>query len=1463
MDEKRAKNVVAMLRAVLQSSKEGVLASRVQGEYRGITGEFLPYKQLGFHSLDAYMQSIPDVARIARNRDGEVVYHAVADASTLHIQRLKAGEKSNKRRKPSKGFKYNIQRRPTQAHHHSYKKPPSPYFQRFHPSPKTFGSRSSIPPSFLGRPPSLGWPITSSVRTYLPPQPIRSFVPINVSRPQPIRSVPAVQSSKPTIGQTQGERKNSFEVPPRFQKQMDQAQNTVNNTPPSSTAPTVNSTSSVPGQKLYKQDLHGYCQKHSYPTPQYVTTLETCGHENRFISQVTVNGLVFRCPASASNKKEAEHAAAKLALQHFGIAVQLNEETTKSPAEVTQNAPKKPQPSPAPPKALPRSKGEEELAKMIRQLFKNRPKGIWAARLPAEFKSKFQEDFPDYAKDKLKFWPDVVRTDSSNGPLMYFPVEENTQETPARAESPKPQQNLNGNHQPKPDSNEFLAKMMNKFQHTKTMSITIQGNGGEQDEEEEEETEKLSSLKSVVNVVVRPAELPAVGTKLQVFVSHFESPDCFYVQCTDCAIDNIQKIMTELYKDEWIAPPSSYSPGTNCAAQYTLDDNWCRAVLMQPPEGAVSDGEDCYYVQYVDFGNSEFVGKKRIQRLVVRAVEHPAQALPCQLHMVRSNTTWSQAAKDRFQELVTEDVELTMSVTAVEGDRFQELLTEDVELTMSVTAVEGDRCSVHLQLPGGEDVIDRLTQEQLLPLPLPEAVPLPDEQFLQVLVVDCNNTTEVVVRISEETFRTELKEFVKEMSDYYNSTSRPAPDKVLEGSIYAAFEASEGVWCRVQAVDVEDDMVKCYFLDFGDTDVLTVSSLRLLAPCFSTQPVQVLKVQLAGLQDFSTDPEVLSKLFDLVAGKNCFAEIEERGPVPVVTFYDTGTEEDINVNELCLSVVDARDLAPTVPGIGEKLEGCVQFVDSSGLIYFTSPGPGLDKLEQLMASADQQTSVTDTGVTTAELGKIYYSCFSQDQCWYRAKVIALLEDDKVTVRYIDLGYSETVEKGSLRSLQSNPQLACLPPQALRCRLAGLPPEGGEWTQVGTSFLSCLCKEGDEDITCTIQPVQEIAEDGVLIVDMVLSSSDQVHQVNYKEPCTYRCTISLTGVLIVEMVLSSGDQVYQVNTYLQEQPHLFSPVLPGVKSDKLNNNLSKSRPGSTHSSVASASQSGHPSRSVSPCSSVSSGSVFASPCTSPVPVCVSLKPGVESSGLPTDSPAMGDSSLADKISQLNIVEGQPPSEGCHPSSLSSPRVPTLNLPGKGRMLNVFIEDVIGPDHFVLRPFDSMELVDKLETDMDDFYENNVFPAEEFVPKAGALYAAFVDDTDTWQRVCVKDIAQNGDVSVWGLDKGGYHVVSLSNLRPLDGQFCVMPAQAMMGQLGGVVPAKTDKWSTSAEELFRELVQKKAFVGLLLSSPRCAGRKGHFRQVSLNLRLIDTSNPDRDVLIEDILVSRGHARIPSSE
>ncbi|KAK2176141.1 hypothetical protein NP493_680g00019 [Ridgeia piscesae] len=99
--------VKPLLRAVVQSNKGGVAAHRFNGEFRGIMGEDVPYRKLGFPSLNAFIETIPDTIRIGRDPDGELTYFAVADASTAHIQRMVAAQKSNKnkiRTKPSKGY---------------------------------------------------------------------------------------------------------------------------------------------------------------------------------------------------------------------------------------------------------------------------------------------------------------------------------------------------------------------------------------------------------------------------------------------------------------------------------------------------------------------------------------------------------------------------------------------------------------------------------------------------------------------------------------------------------------------------------------------------------------------------------------------------------------------------------------------------------------------------------------------------------------------------------------------------------------------------------------------------------------------------------------------------------------------------------------------------------------------------------------------------------------------------------------------------------------------------------------------------------------------------------------------------------------------------------------------------------------------------------------------------------------
>ncbi|XP_055002441.1 tudor domain-containing protein 7 isoform X2 [Sorex araneus] len=90
--------VSKMLRAVLQSHKNGIALPRLQGEYRSLTGDWIPFKQLGYPSLEAYLRSVPAVVRIEMSRCGEIICYAVACTETARIAQLVARQRSSKRK---------------------------------------------------------------------------------------------------------------------------------------------------------------------------------------------------------------------------------------------------------------------------------------------------------------------------------------------------------------------------------------------------------------------------------------------------------------------------------------------------------------------------------------------------------------------------------------------------------------------------------------------------------------------------------------------------------------------------------------------------------------------------------------------------------------------------------------------------------------------------------------------------------------------------------------------------------------------------------------------------------------------------------------------------------------------------------------------------------------------------------------------------------------------------------------------------------------------------------------------------------------------------------------------------------------------------------------------------------------------------------------------------------------------
>ncbi|XP_073691887.1 tudor domain-containing protein 7B [Garra rufa] len=89
--------VKKMVRAMLQSSKSGVSLSNLQVEYKDLTGELIPYKQLGYATLDALLHSMPSVVKLDKVQSGEVVCHATTGNEMTHITKLAARQRTAKR----------------------------------------------------------------------------------------------------------------------------------------------------------------------------------------------------------------------------------------------------------------------------------------------------------------------------------------------------------------------------------------------------------------------------------------------------------------------------------------------------------------------------------------------------------------------------------------------------------------------------------------------------------------------------------------------------------------------------------------------------------------------------------------------------------------------------------------------------------------------------------------------------------------------------------------------------------------------------------------------------------------------------------------------------------------------------------------------------------------------------------------------------------------------------------------------------------------------------------------------------------------------------------------------------------------------------------------------------------------------------------------------------------------------
>ncbi|XP_033121614.1 tudor domain-containing protein 7-like [Anneissia japonica] len=629
--------------------------------------------------------------------------------------------------------------------------------------------------------------------------------------------------------------------------------------------------------------------------------------------------------------------------------------------------------------------GEASALQRIQKIVEDKPHGLWRKNLSDEYRKLYCEDMPLICEDDLV---SVVTVEKLHNNIILYPK----------------------------------------------LKVTIQGKG------------KMHRIirNEIPKVTIPPPVLKPVKSRVVVYVSYILSCSEFFVQYDDSPIEEIAQRLSNQC-ESCSLPMTRYSKGEFCAAQYSEDNNWCRAKILEvhrAPKAVynVEQGKEQDEIQvfFLDYGNQESLRPTSLQFLTPVFGNEPAQAVRCSLNSInplQSEKRFSAEANTRFRQL-----------------------TKHIPLLMTVEDIVNDTCIVDLVTEKDVNIAQKLCQEELVDGMSPPPLIYPERTPWEVSVTYSTSTTEFCIQFEE--YSEEFEALEAELNSFYGSRSHNSLSGKPElGKAYAICTGNS--WYRVVVCGFAEKKVMCHYVDYGDREVLDWSQFEHLEKKFLNLPFQSVRCSLANLAQFASHEKVFRAFIDQTADKVLIAEQtgKKTNPMEVVLYDNTGPGDDVNINELLAKLVEDEDLAPQLPKVGKKIDGYVCHVEDDGTLSVQIPGPGLERLEEsLMVSLAKHFSKPSSAaefIVEPKVGKLCCAKFSQDNNWYRGIITSVVSDTKVGIKFVDYGNTEIVSMTSIREpMINNTTLITLPYQAVPCVLEGVPPADHryKWGSYASSWL---------------------------------------------------------------------------------------------------------------------------------------------------------------------------------------------------------------------------------------------------------------------------------------------------------------------------------------------------------------------------------------------------------------------------
>ncbi|XP_071588368.1 tudor domain-containing protein 7 isoform X2 [Heliangelus exortis] len=374
---------------------------------------------------------------------------------------------------------------------------------------------------------------------------------------------------------------------------------------------------------------------------------------------------------------------------------------------------------------------------------------------------------------------------------------------------------------------------------------------------------------------------------------------------------------------------------------------------------------------------------------------------------------------------------------------------------------------------------------------------IPSEGSVSVLVIEVKNTNEVLIRYVGKEYSSAQEQMEDDMKAFYSQNSTVSAAQSLSVGQLVAVHAEEDAWLRARIIALEDNRIKVCYVDHGFSEFVECSSVYKLQKQFHSLPFQAAKCKLAGLEVFCDDPVLVKTVESQTCSKILAVEILEKSDIPLLVLYDTSGEDDININANCLKALYDKSLELHLQIDALYANVRVTSVLSDGSLYCQVPSKGLSSLSEILQKLEDYfhyKQPSEFNVTLPFCGKI--CLFSSKGKWARVEIRIIHTRRTLDVQFMDIGTIGTVKVSELREIppQFLREVIAIPPQAIKCCLADLPPNTGMWTPDAVLWLRDTVMNSPE---FSMKVARQDGSKGIAHVYLFASESfpDMDHSIN--------------------------------------------------------------------------------------------------------------------------------------------------------------------------------------------------------------------------------------------------------------------------------------------------------------------------------------------------------------------------------